>query len=359
MAADLERVPITPPPRTIADVRTLLGSERLVPSNCPRRQAERRASAEEWRAALEELRGQYEPHPKAWVFTSFQVLDLAERSFDLGDYRLATEFVDSGLGLSRRVREWRPSVGGRVQDVGEAGALYEMLMHAALARIYATTGDAERAKVAVAAVERLYGDARRSGWWGRMASGSRVLARAYLDHLAGELGSAEAGYRHVLENTHWYRFGSGEIDLAWMGARLTALLRQQDRLLESELVARTTVKDAWLTYRYSDAQARVGQPANELAAVLLEKGCLEEAAYVGRMAVNFYEADCAEPGSLPLVLARRTLVRIRAASGDWAGVNALLAKVRGELAADEAAFVRLYGLDPEPGLALVESGRRE
>ncbi|MFT5444978.1 MAG: hypothetical protein ACI9DC_000138 [Gammaproteobacteria bacterium] len=230
----------------------------------------------------------------------------------------------------------------REQNVNtDASSLFRLLMHVSLARIFATIGDTKGATDSLAQIEDLYAAPREGHGFGHLAIANRLLARAQLQHLKGELVQAEYGYRKILATTGWSANAFGDLDLAWAGAQLAALLRQQNRLLDAELVARTTVQGAWQTYRYTDLQVRVGHPTRELAVVLLEQGRLEEALYVGRMAVNFYEANCSEPGALPFVLARRTLIRILAAREDWQAVNALLSTVRTELVAQPDAVARL------------------
>ncbi|MFT5450178.1 MAG: hypothetical protein ACI9DC_005381, partial [Gammaproteobacteria bacterium] len=356
LVAEFETARITPPPRTIADVRRLLGSGRLVPSDCSKRQVQRRHWAEEGRAALADSHAKYDPDRKASLYGGFSVLDLAERAFDVGDFRRAIQYTEQGTQVARYTSTSRYYRNLNINT--DSSSLFSLLMRASLARIYATMGDAKGAAAEVAQIDALYAAARRNLTFGHLAIANRLLARAQLQHLNGELTQAEYGYREVLATTGWSSFGAGDVDLGWVGAQLAALLRQQNRLLDAELVARTTVQGAWRTYRYTDLQVRVGHPTRELAAVLLQQGRLDEALYVGWMAVNFYEANCSEPGALPFVLARRTLIRILAAREDWQAVNTLLSTVQTELVAEPNAVARLYGLDPEPGLALVASGRR-
>jgi CHAT domain-containing protein len=357
LVAEFETSRHTPPPRSIADVRRLLGTGREIPSNCPQQRIDRQQRAKEARAGLSKVHEGYQPSYRASSFASFAVLGLAERAFDIGDYRSAIEYTEQGMALSRSIPTSRwLMVENRNVD---SSALFRLLMNVSLARIYATMGDVAGTAEASAQVESLYSAAREGYSYGHFAIASRLLARAQLQHLKGELTQAEYAYRKILATTHWSSNAFGELDLAWVGAQLASLLRQQNRLLDAELVARSTVQKAWHTYRYSELQVRVGHPTRELAAVLLEQGRLDEALYVGQMAVNFYEAHCSDSGALPFVLARRTLIRILAAREDWQAVNTLLSTVRTELSSQPDAVERLYGLDPEPGLALVASGRRD
>ncbi|MFT5444977.1 MAG: hypothetical protein ACI9DC_000137 [Gammaproteobacteria bacterium] len=103
LVAEFETARLTSPPRTIANVRRLLGSGRKIPSDGPQRQLDRRQQAEQGQAALADIHAQYDPSHTASSFGSFAVLGLAERAFDVGDFRRAIQYTEQGTTLSRYV----------------------------------------------------------------------------------------------------------------------------------------------------------------------------------------------------------------------------------------------------------------
>jgi CHAT domain-containing protein len=333
MAAELSTVRFEPPPRTIADLRGLIGALPAAPDDCAVVQEDR---AFDMAQASERLAKGTATISQASFATSLIVI--AEQELARGNFRNAIDLVQKGL-----------------QSLSNATGRQRIAFHTWLTRVRASLGDTAGARSAFTAAK---GAGRFNETLENQYRFDRLdaVGRAALAQADGNLVEAEGYLRQALK--YPTRGGSLFVDRDRQGADLAANLFQQGRLTEAELQARNAVKLAFNNVNPMLVHtAQTAQPVAQLADVLLEQGRVDDAEYMARTAIRLHEIDCSLPSSLALAKSRRILARVLAAKEDWQGVLAQLESVRAALADEPSAFKHLFGDNLEFALALVHSGR--
>jgi CHAT domain-containing protein len=365
--------PLTQPPRTIDDIRELVGTPPRVPDTCAQIQAKRREALD---VAFERI-GEG-PNPDANLSRVSPFIVATEWELARGNFKRTINLINQAI---QRLR-------GQWLAWGRA-SLYVLLV-----RIEAAVGDIEAAGADFARAQKQWRKAVRLargsgvGMWndpwreqgrGYWVSGGRrtyllekqyewstAISEAALAQARGELPFAEDRYRQALAGKR-YAAGTGGgssfpmmvvySDPDQLSAQLSANLLQQGRFAEAERHARDAVKEAF-TYRPDSLKftARTAQLFIQLSAVYLELDRLDDAEYLARLAISMHAVDCAAPDSLTFVRARQVLARVLAAKGDWQGVLEQVDQARSALAQDPAAFERFFGTNVEWALALVHTG---
>ncbi len=189
------------------------------------------------------------------------------------------------------------------------------------------------------------------------ASGPALaLARASAAQASGWLEEAEARYREALDGARDPQGVARTVDPVRIGGLLAANLLAQGRAVEAESVARDGVALA-IEQAGSRGWSGPGLPATRLAAALRAQGRALDAEAIARDAIAVFEGGCSAPDTLARAAASRLLVRLLGARGDWLGVGDELRRARSALAEEPRTFGRLHGRDPEPWLAVAESGQ--
>ena len=360
----------TQPPRTIDDIRELVGTPPRVPANCRQIQAERYEALDVAFEGVGEGPSTFANLVRVSPFMVATEWELAR-----GNFKRTIALINQAI---RKLR-------GQWLAWGRA-SLYVLL-----ARIEAAVGDIEAAEADFARARKQWrkvlrvaaGSSWRSPWreetriyWHGGGSGRWIVKRQYelstaiseaaLAQARGELALAEDRYREALAGQR-YAGGTGGNqgmpsmivydDTDQLSAELAANLLQQGRLPEAERHARDAVKEAF-TYRSQSRKfsARSAQLVIQLTSVYLELGRLDDAEYLARLAITMHAIDCALPDSLTFIRARQVLSRVLAAKGDWQGVLEQVDEARSDLAEDPDTFERFFGTNVEWALALVHTG---
>jgi len=361
----------TQPPRTIDDIRELVGTPPRVPANCRQIQAKRREALD---VAFEGV-GEG-PSTFANLARVSPFIVATERELARGNFKRTIDLINQSI---RKLR-------GPWLAWGRA-SLYVLLVHieAAVGDIEAAEADFARARKQWRKALRLAGSAtgssmspwreeKRIYWHGggrgrwivkRQYELSTAISEAALAQARGELALAEDRYREALAGQRYAKLGGGYSlaemivysDTDQLSAELAANLLQQGRLPEAERHARDAVKEAF-TYRSRSRKftARSAQLVTQLTSVYLELDRLDDAEYLARLAITMHVIDCALPDSLTFIRARQVLARVLAAKGDWQGVLDQVDQARSALVQDPAAFERFFGTNVEWALALVHTG---
>ncbi|MFQ5755080.1 MAG: CHAT domain-containing protein, partial [Acidiferrobacterales bacterium] len=361
------------PPRTIDDIRELVGTPPRVPDTCAQIQAKRREALD---VAFERI-GEG-PNTFANLARVSPFIVATEWELARGNFKRTIDLINQAI---QRLR-------GQWLAWGRA-SLYVLLV-----RIEATVGDVEAAGADFARARKQWRKAVRlarssvGAWtdpwkwetriyWQGGGRGTYIVQRQHelsiaIGHAAlaqarGELPLAENRYREALAGQRYAGgvggggYNSPDMivygDPDQLSAELAANLLHQGRLAEAERHARDAVKEAF-TYRPDSRKftARTAQLLIQLSAVYLEQDRLDDAEYLARLAITMHAIDCALPDSLTFIRARQVLARVLAAKSEWQGVLGQVDQARSALAQDPAAFERLFGTNVEWALALVHTG---
>ncbi len=366
IVADANAIRYKPPPRTIDDIREMVGTPPPAPRDCAQLQAVRRQAVE--LAAQRVMESESIPQNQAWAMMFVQA---AEWDFARGNAKRA-------IDLSHRVIDKLAKGSYRWSRAN----LYMLLarMEAAIGDLSAADANFKLAKKEWRAFRRAASTNTRVinsyiGDWAWIAGSygylalqghkesyelSTALGKAARAQALGQLPLAERYYRRALEltlSTATFKTRQVYADRVRLSAELTVNLVQQSRLAEAELQARDQVKQAFAKDLLGAFTARTAQLVTQLAAVYLEQDRLDDAEYLARLVITMHEVDCALPDSLTFLRARQVLARVLAAQGDWQGVLAQVDETRSALGDNSAAFERFFGTDVEWALALIHTGQ--
>ncbi len=335
--AEFQSLSFSPPPRTISDIRELLG-EPVIPPDCNSAYAEHEEALNHTRELASGIK--HEVGTSA-SFSAMDIVYQAEQSFMVGNFKDA-------LNLHEQVRS--------AKSVSMALARNS----SSYSRFYAGIGDAQGAK------EQLYNTKRyvstASGGsidYSKTKKGKVLIAQAQASSAIASqnVQLAELYIRELLELS---RVRPGvHINKAWFSSELVSNMLKQRRLKEAELEARAALRQAVTLSedRGTFYKARVGLLATKFATVMREQGRLEDAEYAARISINIYERNCALPQSLPLAQARHVLMEVLAAQKEWPAVLEQVEIARTALARHPELFERIFSQSSEFGLALVNTGR--
>jgi len=337
VAVEFQPAAFQSPPRTISDIRSMIGDLQIVPANC---KEHREIRQEELEFSMEELRNARNGADRqmAAYFLFYQV------DFEIiaGQFDRAIEIIESAPrslpeGL-RRERRW----------------MYHKLVEA-----QTKLGNRREASRAASHLRGVDSGIRRdtAGGWAQRQKIARA-SDARLANVKGDFSAAERLYRTALSSVLW------EHDVVTLRADLARLLVRQGRFVEAEAVSREAIEVA-VKWSMQDnlviPQANLFNPyTGELLAVMAEavvaQGRVDEADYLARTAINMFEVACADPQALGLIEARRSLISVLAVNQDWTGIIAEIEAARIDLASFKDLFDRIFGSNMNYVEALINTG---
>ncbi len=347
MAADIQASEFAPPPRTIYDLKMIIGELPAAPTEekCVDIQDFRERQIATITGRIREATSKTNRDNDA-----ADLVVASESEFTRGNFLTTIELIERAINLL-------PESGVR-----------QSIFHVQLARVHAAIGDRRAASHHATRAHSLWNKIRtqdRSGYYSS-ADGTfkrtlyTAIGEAAVFQAEGRLVVAEGHYRTAIEKAR-HAFGPyTHVDIIGLQADLAANLLQQGRLAEAELIAREGVVHGFRQIKvFSKFYSNTAQATAQLAEVLSEQNRLEDAEYVARVAISLHRIDCSRADSLGYLRARQILAQILAAKSNWAGVLEQIEAVRGGLVDQPALFEHFFGHNASWALALIHSGRAE
>jgi CHAT domain-containing protein len=317
------------PPRTLNDLVAVFGPLKPIPENCKIRQQRSRENLDDLVATLHE-----------WPLSAAHSLQ-----FDAN-----VEFTRGRIKHALKIQGWSVAA---FNSKTRSSALSSAGAHAGMSMLYGASGDASNARyyaiLTNSILSKRASQLKRTGryrTYTAIGQASVALAR-------GNVKAAEVSLRIALHYGAFLQFGLSTISRAWMQGQLVSVLLQQGKLLEAEVEARKAILDL---KAYAPYDSDVAIVAAQLAAVLAEQERNQEAILTARHAINMFEAECVLPESIAYAQARRILIQVLVAGGEWESAYREVIKARQELEAVPESFGRLYLSTTEVGLALIKGG---
>lgn len=219
---ELEALDFVPPPRTISDIRELLGARAELPSDCRSVQSERKAMVAEWREEARRLRQESD----GWVraVATMQIRDMAENTFAVGQFRDAIDMLKAAI-----------------RSLGRSSNISQSRLYATLSQLYVSTGEMSNAKRAGKSAQL---QASRSSGGSVHVHKRKVfqaVGRASVALAEGDVGQSERALRDVMKLASWWNIGmagDASTNMGRVSSQLVVNLTRQGRLVEAELLAR-------------------------------------------------------------------------------------------------------------------------
>jgi CHAT domain-containing protein len=344
IAADFQVRDFVPPERTITGMRKLLGEAKAIPDTCDTTRARRQEDLDYFLShsksgSTERIRRN---QLRAYSLSVEVILSLGKfaTADDLIRQGLAVGFEDP-RGRGERKYGWEQKMALQGQ---------RSRLNSALGNI----GDAESALTSLSAERPSY----LSGEYDlEVADFHKVWAEAALAYANGDLQLSESLYRSALDHNAVFVGRLFKADRRVIQAGIVRTLLLQNRLIEAEVEIRSALERVleW-SHKSLHHTATTGGLVALFARIMLEQGRVEDAGYLSNLALNMYEYDCAAPESLGIIQARKDLMVIEGARGNWPAVLKQVAAVESALNAQPNQFNQLFGTDLNWAEALIYAG---
>lgn len=335
VAVEFQPAAFQSPPRTINDIRSMIGDLQTVPDDCKQ---QRQSRQEELEFSLEELIGARNTaeHRMAAYFLFNQV----EFEIIAGQFDRAVEIIEpASRSLPNQLyleRAW---------------------LHHKLVEAQAKLGNRSEASDEASKLRRINYLTSGSSWVARTERLVRA-SDARLANVMGDFSAAENLYRTALSSVLW------EHDTVTLRADLARLLVRQGRFVEAEAVSREAIEvavkwsmqDNFVISKTNTFNPYTGELLAVMAEAVVAQGRVVEADYLARTAINMFEVACADPQALGLVEARRSLISVLAVKEDWAGIITEIESARIGLEAFKDLFDRIFGANMNYAEALINTG---
>jgi CHAT domain-containing protein/Flp pilus assembly protein TadD len=259
---------------------------------------------------------------------------LAYAEFVSGNFKHAIEVFEQSLSK----KEWPSTYNG-------------------LVKLYTRVGDLESAERVAKRGIGLCNQLQNQKGWGTWPTIHAANIRAYVLEAQGKFSEAEPYYRRVLQN--WSPSMKRQYPISPIVSKvyLTRNLKNQDRLVEAEMEARETLKEALgILGRDSEITASI---IGELGEILLRQGRLEDAEKLMRAAFRTLKETNVPSDSYLMAEGRMRLGEILTAEQKFDDAMEQFDHAKAEMQHNRYLYKNYFARNPALMFSLMRTGRIE
>jgi CHAT domain-containing protein/Flp pilus assembly protein TadD len=258
---------------------------------------------------------------------------LAHAEFVSGNFRKAIEYYEQALSL----KEWPSTYTG-------------------LVKLYTRVGDLDSAERVANQGISLCNRLRHKQGWENWSVIHAANMRAFLLEAQAKYGEAETYYRRILR--HWTPSMRKQFPMGYAATKiyLARNLKNQNRLVEAEVVCRDFLKALAILDKGSES---FGQGLSELGAILTRQGRLQEAAKLMHTSVRLLEKEKIASHSYLMASCKTRLGEVLAADLKFAEAIQQFDQIKKDMQNNQYVYRKSFARKPALMLCLVRMGRIE